>query len=254
MIMRDGADALRSLVESSAPFVAFQVERIIDHDGVRSAEDKDRAIGELRPVLAELPESVLRDDLVRRVAARLDLPEGRLTELLGAPRGGRAGANGSTAGGRGGAAGVDPEALRMPTVDRTVHNEQAFLSLCIAIPVEGERVLAAVDPEQLLTSEVLRRAARHLSGRLATPFADLPPEDEELARAVADLVRRAGSSMDISADRLEHSRLLLELGGVDRSIKRARVERGGDVTALARARESIRAQIGEVTERIERTV
>ncbi|MHB8695982.1 MAG: DNA primase [Solirubrobacteraceae bacterium] len=253
MIMRDGAEALRSLVESSVPFVAFQVERIVDHDGVRSAEDKDRAIAELRPVFAELPESVLRDDLIRRVAARLDLPEARLADLLGGPLRARSGANGSS-GGRDGGAEWPSSTLRLPAVDRTVHNEQAFLALCVALPVEGERALATVDSDQLLTSEVLRRAARHLSGRLATPFADLPPEDEELARAVADLVRRAGSSMDITADRLEHSRLLLELGRVERAIKRARVERGGDVTALAREREAIRAQIGEATERIERTV
>jgi len=262
MILSGGADTLRELVEASQPFVVFRVDRILDSDRVLSAEDKDRAIGELRPVLGSVPESVLRDDLIRRAAARLDLSETRLVELLGRPRGGSSGGAGSGGGGVGGngggggmAGGPDfSEPARPVHVDRTVHNEQSFLALCVALPDDGEAALAAIDADQLLTSEVLRRAARHLAGRLRMPFAELPPEDEELARAVADLVKRAGSPIEISADRLEHSRLLLELGRVDRAIKRARVERTAGTTELARERQEILAQIGVVTARFERPI
>ena len=188
------------------------------------------------------------------MAARLDLTEGRLAELLGSPRSGRAAAAGVPGGGAPGRH-SDPSAH----VDRSIHNEQAFLALCIAVPVEGEQALAAIAPDDLLTSEVLRRAARHLASRLRSPMVDLPPEDEELARAVADLVRRSGSSVEISPDRLEHARLLLELSRVERAIKRARVDRGtgdgsADITALAREREAIKAQMHAVTTRFERTV
>ncbi|HYZ82149.1 MAG TPA: DNA primase, partial [Solirubrobacteraceae bacterium] len=78
LIERDGADALRSRVQESAPFVVFNVERILDRADTRSAEGRDRALNELRPVFTELGASVLRDDLVRRVAGRLELTEGRL--------------------------------------------------------------------------------------------------------------------------------------------------------------------------------
>ncbi len=82
LIERDGAEALRSLVASSTPFVVFNVTRILERADTRSAEGRDRALSELRPVLNELGASVLRDELVRRVAGRLELTEGRLATLL----------------------------------------------------------------------------------------------------------------------------------------------------------------------------
>src|SRR5947209_9252758 len=51
LIERDGADALRSRVEASTPFVVFNVERILDSADTRSAEGRDRALNELRPIL-----------------------------------------------------------------------------------------------------------------------------------------------------------------------------------------------------------
>ncbi len=261
LIVHAGGDALRERVARSVPFVVFQVERIVDRDQVSTAEDKDRAIAELRPVLADLGESVLRDELVRRIAGRLELAEARVAQLLGpagrasGPRVGGGGRVGQTGGGApagaGGPSGGRSPEPSAPPLDRSVHNEQAFLALCIALPRDGAAALAANDPDQLLSSGVLRRAARHLVGRLHSPLAELPSDDEELARAVADLVTRAGRRSDISPDRLDHARLLLELGRVDRAIKRARVEPGADVPALGREREGILTQIHEVFSRIE---
>ena len=114
--------------------------------------------------------------------------------------------------------------------------------------------LAAIDPDELLTSALFRRAARHLTGRTSTPLADLPPDDEELARTVADIVARAGRGGELSADRLEHARLLLELGRFERAIKRARVEPGSDVATLARERERVRERIRGVVAQLENTV
>jgi DNA primase len=253
LIAREGGEALRERVAASVPFVVFRVERIIEHNGIRSAEDKDRAIGELRPVLADLGESVLRDELIRRVAGRLELAEARVAQLLGPGSrggGGRRPPSATAADpGAGPAVSGPPAAL-----DRSVHNEQAFLALCVALPADGQRALDELDPEELLTSELLRRAARHLSGRLATPLADLPPGDDQLAAAIAELVKRAGTRLEISPDRLQHSRLLLELSRIDRAIKRARVEPGADTPGLGREREAIRARIHEVVSRIEHAV
>ena len=82
LVQRDGPDSLRDLVEGSAPFVAFHVERILERADLRSAEGRDRAVVELRPVLAELPASVLREELLRKIAGRLELSEGQLASLL----------------------------------------------------------------------------------------------------------------------------------------------------------------------------
>ncbi len=241
LVQQEGAEALRGRVEASVPFVVFQVDRILDRADTRSAEGKDRALSELRPVLAEMPASVLRDDLVRRVAGRLELSEGLLASLI--------------ADGRAAVAPSAPPRPGTPVVpialDQGARAERTFLTMCVAVPAAGEEALRSIDPEEHITSASLRRAARHLMGRTAAPFTDLPPEDEELARTVSDLVARAGRTPDVSANRVEHARLLLELGRIDRAIRRARGERGLDVGALAREREQVQASIHDVTVRIE---
>ena len=94
---REGGEAVSKLISESKPFVVFNVDRILERADTRSAEGRDRALEELRPVLGEVPPSILRDELIRRVAGRLALTAGRLTSLLedgvtttGAPGGARA--------------------------------------------------------------------------------------------------------------------------------------------------------------------
>jgi DNA primase len=241
LIERDGADALRSLVEQSAPFIVFQVERILDRTDIRTAEGRDRALAELRPVLARQPATLLLQDLMRRVAGQLDLSEKRLASLI-AESGQSRSADQVTG---------TPPAL---VIDEVFRAEREFLMLCVSLPADGERMLVSIDPEQLLTSEPLRRAARHLVGRLASPLADLPRDDEQLATTVADLVARAGSAGPVSVEALEHARLLLELGRVERAIRRARGSGSSGISDLARERESFREQIRAVTGRMERAV
>jgi DNA primase len=126
--------------------------------------------------------------------------------------------------------------------------------MCLAAPEVGATALAAVDPDELFTSTLLRKAARHLRGRTDSPLTDLPADDDELARAVADLVNRAGRGGPVTADSLEHARLLLELARVDRAIVRARAEHQPGIGELARRRQEVRDAIGAVVSRIERPV
>jgi DNA primase len=243
LIQRDGVDALRELVERSAPFIVFNVDRILDRADTRSAEGRDRALDELRPVLAELPASVLREDLLRRVAGQLELSEARLATLVA----------GSGAPGAGAGPAREPNGAPAAAPDQGFRTERTFLMLCVSLPREGEAMLSSIDPEQLLTSERLRRAARHITGRAASPLADLPSDDEELASTVADLVARAGRAGEVSVERLEHARLMLELGRIERAIRRARAT-GTPQSDLAHERERVREQIRVVTGRLERTV
>ncbi len=83
---REGAEAVNRLVGASQPFVVFQIDRILERADLGSVEGRDRALEELRPLLDEVPQSILRDELVRRVAGRLALTEARLMTLLAAPR------------------------------------------------------------------------------------------------------------------------------------------------------------------------
>jgi DNA primase len=137
---------------------------------------------------------------------------------------------------------------------RPVRAERTFLALCIALPEEGRAALGEIDPRELLTSEPLRRAATHIAPRTDTPLADLPPDDEELAHVVADLVARAGRMPEVDGVRLEHARLVLELARIDRAIRRARVQPGSDIARLARDRERVLERIRRVVGRLEQAV
>ena len=139
-------------------------------------------------------------------------------------------------------------------LDQVVRTERAFLALCIALPQDGAAMLAEIDPDDLLTSELLRRAARHLGGRTGTPLADLPADDEELARPMADLVALAGRSGDVSVERLEHARLVLERARLDRAIARARGSSSAGINELAREREHVLEAIHDVVGRLEQAV
>jgi len=260
LVEREGAESLRALVEGSVPFVVFHVERILERAELGSAEGKDRALGELRPVLAEVPLSVLRDELTHRVAASLELTETRLAMLLEAGDGNAPGAptlpSARDAQGSGSTAFENRPGAGAPAVrrDEGRRNERIFLALCLALPAGGAATLAAVDPDELLTSDVLRRAARHIAPRLEAPLGELPAEDAELARTVAELVALAGRGTAPSEERLEHARLVLERARLDRAIARARGQGGAGVSELAHQREAVLAQMHAVVGRMERAL
>jgi DNA primase len=245
LVERDGAEALRARVEASVPFVVFQVERILDRANTSTAEGKDTALNELRPVLAELPASVLREELLRQVAGRLQLSEAMLASLLTGGGGERSRSPAPLI------ARTESAAL---TRDHGARAERMFLAMCVALPEAGEAALEQNDPDQLLQSALLRRVAKHLTGRTSSPLADLPAGDEELARSVAEVVALAGRAPDVNVERLEHARLLLERSRLSREIQRARTEGGGSISDLARQREQVIEAIHGVVGRLERAV
>ena len=261
LIERDGVEALRSLVERSTPFVVFNVDRILERADTRSAEGRDRALSELRPVLNELSASVLRDELVRRVAGRLELTEGRLATLLaggGSPGGalspGRPGNGSGPAGPRGPGGAASPSRAEVAGgPGHAARSERLFLALCLAVPDVGARLLGEIDIDDLLTSTALRRAARHLAQHVRSPLSDLPEDDEEFARTISGLVELAGRVPDPSADRLEHARLILDLDRLDRAIIRARSD-GAGTSDLARRREDVRDAMRAAVARLEKTM
>jgi DNA primase len=237
LVEREGAEALRKLVEDSKPFVAFHVDRILERADTRSAEGRDRALQEVRPVLDEVSGSILRDELVRRIAGRLELTEARLSSLLAAA---------GTAPGAAASAGDGAPRRRNPGP----RPERTFLALCIAQPELAATMLAAADLDDLLTSEPLRRAGRHLAGHIGAPLSDLPADDEEFARLMAGLVELTGRIPDPSPDRLEHARLVLERDRLDRAIIRVRGQ-GVGTGELAKEREVVREAIRTIGGRLE---
>jgi hypothetical protein len=185
------------------------------------------------------------DELLRRIAGRLGLSEARLASLIEstARQNGNDGGEVTTA-----------ETDRDETLEHGARAERMFLALCIALPHAGARTLFEIDIDQLITSALLRRAARHIAGRTHSPLADLPPDDEQLARTMAGLVAEAGHRGHVSADELEHARLVLERDRLDRAIRRARAEGATEIPELARERETVLEGIRQIVARLERAV
>ncbi|MBV8949183.1 MAG: DNA primase [Solirubrobacterales bacterium] len=250
LIARDGADALRQRVAASVPFLKFHIERILDRNDTGTAAGRDEAFRQSLDALGNQREGAVKDDAVRRLAGALDLTEPRLRQLIEGAAQRTVALGGAGATGRPGTAAP----TNGVTLDQTVRVERAFLALCVALPDAGARMLFEIDPDQLITSGVMRRAARHIAGRTHSPLANLPPDDEVLARTVADLVARAGRAGHLSEDQLTHARLVLERARLERAIRRARAEGAVGIGELAREREAVRERIRQVYARLERAL
>ena len=170
------------------PFVAFHVDRILERTDTRSAEGRDHAFRQLLPAL--------KGPAARRVRRRAPAPRRRQARAERGAAGDSLieGAARQNAGRREHCRHRRDRRCRRAdrSLDQGVRAERTFLALCIALPAAGARTLFEIDPDQLITSELMRRAARHLAGRTQSPLADLPPDDEQLARTVAALVEEAG--------------------------------------------------------------
>ncbi|MGH2948099.1 MAG: DNA primase, partial [Solirubrobacteraceae bacterium] len=170
VVQRDGADAMRSLLDGAVPFARFEVERALERGETRTAEGQDRVLDQIRPVITPLAASKLRDDLVRLVAGRLEMTPELVDATLAGGRG-SSGARSST--GRrfdGGAPGDRRYERESPlpangaraALDRREQTERAFLALCLALPAEGESRLAQADLDELFSAPATRRAAGYL--------------------------------------------------------------------------------------------
>jgi DNA primase len=267
LIAREGAQALRDLIAASAPYVVFQVGRVLHAADLSGAEGKDRAIAELRPVLARVPASVLRDELVRGAAGALGIPEARLVALLDqAPAGGApafVGGNGSAD--RGPWSDRDDDDSDSYRDKRPVASaprrqrpepERSFLAMCVASPDIGAAALARIDPDVLLIDDVLRRAARFLTTHLPGELPDPPGDDPELTFVLDDLRARAGRGRLVSVDELEHARLVLERDRLQREIRYLREHggAGGTLAKLSAEQQNVLTTIRTVVTRLERPV
>jgi DNA primase len=273
LVQAEGARAVQRLVAASVPFVRFRVERELASGDLGSAEGKDAVIDALRPVFAQIPPSALREELVALVADRTDLAPSLVASWLaqgGGARGGTAAAGGAGRGGpgrggpgrggpgRGGAAGAPDtpaagsaagrSAAPAPfaSLDAAARAERAFLVQCLALPTAGAEALRDLDLDEAFTSELTRRAARHLREHLDAPAEGVAADDTELAAFVAELAVRAARGRG-SAAALEGEALNLELLRLERAITAARGS--GDVAPLSARRAELRRRRDSAIER-----
>jgi DNA primase len=205
MAEAEGPERFRGLLEKAEELTSFQVGLVLDRTDAGSPVERDRALAEVAPVLAGLGESASRDDLIRRVAERLDFDPAMVM--------GRVVAATPASGGREQAA---PEAARSAeparpqrTAELTSRErrERALLAMCIALPKEGQEYLARLTDAHL--SPTGRGAAAHLREHLEDPASSLPHDDDGLAGLIAELVIMSREE-PASREAMEHNFLRLE--------------------------------------------
>ena len=209
-----GAAEIRRLVEASVPFVKFRVQRALATGDLQTAEGKDRVIAELRPVFADIPPSVLREELIAEVADRLQIAETLAAQLLG-----QAGPAPSAPP----PVAEEPAAARRETVQLTAAEEQerGFLALCVAVPTAGAASLAKIDLDADLTTDASRAAAAWLREHLDDPEAGLDAQDERLQVLIRDIRFRAPNEPP-PPEAIEAERLQLALARAERDVLAAR--------------------------------
>ena len=200
-------------------------------------------------MFATLPPSAMRMELTRMVSGRLALPGGRRRELLAspsAPHGRAAGARHGRGRARRGrrsppADGVRPGRARIFAAARG-HRAGVPGARASPRPRRARRRSTSLEVDEHFSSELLRRAARHLrDGRPALSRWRARrrrqgglEDDPELKALLAELIVQAGRE-EADPAMLEVQRLQLELARVDRQIQQARGQQDGDVSDLAAA-------------------
>jgi DNA primase len=225
LLASEGEQAFAARLEAAMPMVQFQIRRVLADADLGTPTGRDKALEEARGLIAATPErTAMRDELVREVADRLDVP----TEYVRAPRRFEAGAARSSAG------------------KVALGAEQSFLAACLSTGELGQRYLGLAADEQF-SSETMLRARDHLAAHFEDPLAGLSEDDAELGKLINDVVQAALALPAQPESTLRTSILQLEGRRIDREIRRA--ASAGDharQTELAAAAQRVREEMGQI--------
>jgi DNA primase len=212
MAAEGGAERFRALLDGAVELTAFQVGLVLDRTDISSPAERDRALGEVAPVLAGLGESASRDDLVRQVAERLDLEPAMVMGRVVAAQPTTGGPAEATPGA------APPAPRRTAELTSRERRERALLAMCIALPAEGKEYLARLGDQHL--SPTGMRALAWLREHPEDPASSLPHDDSELAGLIAELVILAHDE-PASPEAMELNYLLLEQRRIEAEIAAA---------------------------------
>jgi DNA primase len=239
----DGASAtaFRDAVEVAEELPVFHVRTLLDDADTSSPAGRDRALDEVVEVIAAMPDSITREELMREVADRLDADPGLVARRTAAAgRGGRA-----RAPEREGEREAQPRAPIPTQLSARERREMALLAMCVKLPAEGRAVLDRLTDEHF-ASPVAARACAWLRAHLDDPDAGLPGDDDAALLAYVTQVRMESEREPASSEAMELSFLELERGMVEDAIASAESNGGEPPVELQRRR-------AELAERIART-
>lgn len=244
LVAAEGAPAFERLLGGALSVPEFEARRVLDSADVTTAHGRDRALELLRPLVAATPErSVVRDELVRRIADRLAVPASyvapRREPDATAPPPAHGGSPAALA-----RRGADPGPGN-PTkpADPTERSERAFLAMCVGQRRLGRELLRQAGDGHL--SERLQPVRDHLLDHLEDPLTDLP-EDGSAAALITEIAMLAESEPS-SEPTLRLSFLQLELRRVERALRAAARERDFErQRGLLEEREGVRERLTEL--------
>ncbi|HEX5955202.1 MAG TPA: DNA primase [Solirubrobacterales bacterium] len=237
----DGASAtaFREAIEAAEDLPVFHVRMLLDDADTSSPPGRDRALDEVVEVIAAMPDSITRQELMREVANRLDADPGLVARRIAAVgRGGRASAPASAAGDAG------PERAPAPRqLSARERREMALLAMCVKLPAEGREYVERLTDEHF-SSPVAARARAWLAGHLDAPTDGLERDDEELV-AYVTRVMMLSEREPASAEAMNLNYLELDRARIEDQIAAAEANGADPPVELQRAR-------AELTERIAR--
>jgi DNA primase len=238
----DAAERLREALSDAEELPVFHVRTLLADADTGSPAGRDRALDEVVPVIAAMPDSITREELMREVADRLAADPGLVARrVAGSGRGRRRTpqAQPEEVGSDGGREQVGAAAPR--ALSSRERRERALLALCVAAPAEGREFIERLTDGHL-ASPIARRAREWLAAHLEEPTAGLPRDDQELVSYITELVMLAERE-PASRDAMELNFLELERALVDDRIAAARA--GGEELPV-----ELQRRRGELAEQI----
>jgi len=243
LIAAGEAEAFRERLEAALPMMQFQVRRVLADADLDSPAGRDRALEEAARLIAEhtTEDSSMRDELVREVADRLDVPGHRVRTAFAS--------SGPAPAARAAAPTRDPGPAfpaGASAGEVAFRAEREFLARCLASNSLGRSYLSLPTDDQL-SSDATRRTREHLAAHFDDPLAGLPEDEPALAALVTDVALAAQEQPASPEAVLRMSILQLEKRRIEREIRRAAHE--GDharQSELAAAEQRVRGELDAV--------
>lgn len=223
-LVQDGrADELKAALEAPVHFTRFRVDRLLQSADLSTAELRDEALSRIAPVIAELPDGALREELTAQVSDRMQLGPAIVDRIVrAAPRpqapqqqGGRPGAPQS---GPPGGAQAQPQRRLPQRLDPFDEQERTLLAMMLALGEQGRTHLAALDLADLRVPHVQAVAAWLQQGGDA---GGQLPADDVLSEVARDVLLRSGA-LEVRPAALEVELAQLAIRRLERQVGEAR--------------------------------
>jgi DNA primase len=237
LVAGEGAEGFGRRLDKSLSVPEFEVRRAVARADLSSTRGRDKALLDIRPLIASVPPNTkTRDELMGWVADRLDVPaEYLLTQVSLMEREGSV------------ARAPNPPAkqFQRPPLDAAAKSERTFLAMCLAQPHAGREYIDRLERGHF-SSEGMRRVHEHLASHFDNPLGALPEDNPALAAEISGVVSLSEEE-PASDEVLQLCYLQLELRRVERALRRA--EKGDDFEqerSLWPAREELRERIHQL--------